>query len=184
MYLKQRSNFRFVSVAMVESVLYCLGFLVPATMTISIWAVTPFVSGEEITLPIKAWYPFDTKPTSIYIPMFIFQIYGIAQSAAFNISTDTIAAALFGHAKAQIERLGLMLSKVKGFCNFLKIDNFSRNFLQIGYENNLSFYDFQNDNFKIVNHKEGTIVRTYLDKKYSIVVEVSVIEALKFRNSN
>lgn len=48
------------------------------------------------------------------MPVFIFQMYGIVQSATFNVSSDNVGAALFIHARAQIERLGLMLSNVSG----------------------------------------------------------------------
>jgi hypothetical protein len=104
--------FRVIKLAMLDSVLCCLGFLVPAALTISSWAVAPLFSEGELQLPLAAWYPFSVKSWQIYTLMFIFQIYGIAQSATFNISTDTIAAALLVHAKAQLEKLGIMLSKV------------------------------------------------------------------------
>jgi hypothetical protein len=105
--------FRVIKLAMLDSVLCCLGFLVPAALTVSSWAVAPFFSEGELQLPLAAWYPFDTNSWQNFTLVFIFQIYGVGfGSAAFNVSTDTIAAALLVHAKAQLEKLGIMLSKV------------------------------------------------------------------------
>lgn len=47
--------FRAVKAAMVDSVLLCLAIIIPCIFTVLIWSLSPFVGGDEIELPIKAW---------------------------------------------------------------------------------------------------------------------------------
>jgi hypothetical protein len=98
---------------MLDSVLFCIGYLLPCYSACTSWTVFALLSKGEIPLPIPAWYPFDIRPQPTFTLMFIFQVYGIFQSASYSIAIDTLVAALLFHGKAQIEKLGIMLANVR-----------------------------------------------------------------------
>lgn len=89
-----------------------ISFLVAAFVTIFSWAITPFIKGDR-GLPLPAWYPFDHDHSiAVYIVVWFYQVFGILMSAVYNVATDTLVTGLLAHVHGQIERLGIMLSKV------------------------------------------------------------------------
>jgi hypothetical protein len=100
---------------MAQTLAFGMSFLVLAHMTIGTWAIFPFFE-EVLRFPIAAWYPFSTENSLVFGLMYFYQIYGISMSACFNVSTDTIASGMIAHANGQVQRLGVILSKVKYHC--------------------------------------------------------------------
>lgn len=96
---------------MIQTFAFCMSFLILAHLTISTWAIFPFLE-LEMRLPIAAWYPFSTDNKTIFALVYFYQIFGISMSACFNCSTDTFSSALIAHANAQVQRLGIQLAKV------------------------------------------------------------------------
>lgn len=96
---------------MIQTFAFCFSLLSMSQFTICIWAIFPFLE-SEMRLPIAAWYPFSTDNKYIFALVYVYQIFGISMSACFNCSTDTFSSAIIAHANAQVQRLGIQLSKV------------------------------------------------------------------------
>ncbi|XP_053685808.1 odorant receptor Or1-like [Sabethes cyaneus] len=85
--------------------------LVVSVGAIFFWGIRPLIMADG-TLPLPAWYPFDQQNSStVYAMLWLYQIFGIALSAVYNISTDTLVTGLLAQLHGQLERLGLLLSK-------------------------------------------------------------------------
>lgn len=105
------NNSSVVKTAMMQTLVFCTTFLAMSQFTISIWAIFPFLE-PEMRLPLAAWFPFSTDNKYIFTLVYIYQIFGISMSACFNCSTDSFSSAIIAHANAQVQRLGIQLSKV------------------------------------------------------------------------
>lgn len=67
-----------------------------------------------------AWSPLDISINYKYYIIWLYQGIGCVFSASNNVTSDTTASFLILHAKTQIERLGIQLSKVKDSTKILE----------------------------------------------------------------
>ncbi len=106
----------------------------PSGLSIMCFALIP-VFAQKMVYPIAAVFPFETSTFATYFPVYLYQMIGIGIGAASNIATDTCGVALLLHVRAQIDRLGLQLSKVplKGGNLGHFSPGFQKSILQIGY---------------------------------------------------
>jgi hypothetical protein len=83
----------------------------PSGLSVMGLGLIPVIS-QKMVYPIAAVFPFETSTFATYLPVYLYQMIGIGIGASSNIATDTCGVALLLHVRAQIDRLGLQLSKV------------------------------------------------------------------------
>lgn len=96
---------------MVEQVSLYLFYAFPSYIACLGLALTPFLM-KKLVFGVPAYYPVDTTDPFYFVIFYLYQTIGITLCATCNIVTDMTGVGLFLHAKAQIERLGLMMSQV------------------------------------------------------------------------
>jgi hypothetical protein len=105
----------FLSRILKNTMLLLLGIWIfysaPSGLTIIGLGLIPVIS-QKMILPLAGVYPFETTTFATYLPVYLYQVVGLGIGAASNIATDTCGVALLLHVRAQIDRLGLQLSKV------------------------------------------------------------------------
>lgn len=119
--------------------------------------MVPFIS-QKMILPISGVYPLDTTKFATYVPVYLYQVIGLGIGAASNIASDTCGVALLLHIKAQIDRLGLQLSKVRQETFPCSINNF-KIYQQIGYKNKKirKLRDDREDNSKEIQENKRKV---------------------------
>jgi hypothetical protein len=97
---------------MTEQVFIWFNFSIPPATTILGWLVRPFLTGIYV-LAIRAWYPFDQHENFNFMILHFYQMFGFVLSASTSVVTDMTAVSLLLQAKGQLEKLGVMLSRVR-----------------------------------------------------------------------
>lgn len=72
------------------------GFIFLCGCTVFFWAMFPLIDEKmNRMLPLKAWYPFDTKQSPMYEITYVYQIVAVMWDAAANVCFDTLASSGF-----------------------------------------------------------------------------------------
>lgn len=72
------------------------GFIFLCGCTVFLWAMFPFMDPKMARmLPLKAWYPFNTKQSPMYEITYVYQIVAVMWDAAANVCFDTLASSGF-----------------------------------------------------------------------------------------
>lgn len=78
------------------SKLSLFGFIFLCGCTVFLWAMFPLIDDKmNGMLPLKAWYPFDTKRSPMYEITYVYQIVAVMWDAAANVCFDTLASSGF-----------------------------------------------------------------------------------------
>ncbi|XP_045447837.1 uncharacterized protein LOC123656176 [Melitaea cinxia] len=71
-------------------------------------------SAEKNELPLRAWYPYDTRKSPAYQLTYCHQILALFLAASLNISKDTLVTAMIAQCRCRLRLVGLDL---RNLCN-------------------------------------------------------------------
>ncbi|XP_050351052.1 odorant receptor Or1-like [Nymphalis io] len=74
------------------------------------WASSP----KKNELPLRAWYPYDTRSSPAYELTYSHQVIAIIVAAFLNVSKDTLVTTLIAQCRCRLRLVGLSL---KNLCN-------------------------------------------------------------------
>nr|XP_026492139.1 odorant receptor Or1-like [Vanessa tameamea] len=74
------------------------------------WASSP----KKNELPLRAWYPYDTKKSPAYEITYCHQVVAIIVAAFLNVCKDTLVTSLIAQCRCRLRLVGLSL---KNLCN-------------------------------------------------------------------
>jgi hypothetical protein len=105
--------------AMMNCLWFCIVLMTPSITTCHLWTIVPFFE-EKLRFPIAAWYPFPTDNNIVFFLVYLYQYVGIIVSAVINTAQDTIISAFIAQTNGQVQRLGIKMSKVGYFMDFVR----------------------------------------------------------------
>lgn len=81
-------------------------YLSMCAATVILWAIFPLTeAAKERRLPLKAWYPFDTKRSPNYEATYTFQIIAVMADALSNASLDMVPTGFMAYICMQLDVL-------------------------------------------------------------------------------
>ncbi|XP_038111739.1 odorant receptor Or1 isoform X1 [Culex quinquefasciatus] len=87
-------------------------FMAACYGTVTFWTISTLYEWKR-QLMLPAWFPFDySESLLVFIPVWLYQAFGIYMSATYNVATDTLATGLISHVSGQTARLGILMSKL------------------------------------------------------------------------
>ncbi|XP_039452362.1 odorant receptor Or1-like [Culex pipiens pallens] len=87
-------------------------FMTTCYGTVTFWTISTLYEWKR-QLMLPAWFPFDySESLLVFIPVWLYQAFGIYMSATYNVATDTLATGLISHVSGQTARFGILISKL------------------------------------------------------------------------
>ncbi|KAM3962685.1 olfactory receptor 63 [Aphomia sociella] len=78
--------------------------------TLTLVTITGFAtSAEHGSLPLRAWYPYDTTKSPAYELTFGLQVYALFVAAFLNVAKDTMVTTMIGQCHCRLKLIGLSL---------------------------------------------------------------------------